>query len=436
MEGKISQIRTMAQDLDEAKNPNAKPLDTAQGKPILRPVAAPQRDERKLSEILTQAQNRMQIPYAPPSSNPGSPQEVLPIEPAFGGHAPSPSSKLADRPARDTAGVLREPPLNLPTAPGNGQASLTPKPPATVSGDIKPKAQTPEEILGFSAPGLPDAKFPKQTPTKEGPFIETPSIAPSPKKNLISKKFVLVTGLLSIILFAIAAGIYWKIFLQKTPVEPNIPIPPPQIIEQPIPEALISYGATEFIEIDKISYSSLKPKLDALENIPFPPEFLIYTPIKLKTGNKINYLTIQEFFTGLQIDAPEKLLAQINEEFNLFLYSQEEGAEKLCVDAAILDKQCYGPRIGLVVGISDPDQTFSIMRGWEKTMVSDLRPIMFYEPQEKPEGSFKAGKHKNLETNFINLPIPTMSIDWILSDNYLIIATSKEAARLASDRLK
>ena len=76
------------------------------------------------------------------------------------------------------------------------------------------------------------------------------------------------------------------------------------------------------------------------------------------------------------------------------------------------------------------------MRDWEKTMVSDLRPIMLYEPQQKPGGSFKAGEYEDLETNFINLPIPTMSIDWIIKDNYLIIATSKEAARKAADRLK
>jgi hypothetical protein len=275
-------------------------------------------------------------------------------------------------------------------------------------------------------------------PAEEKPPAEGPPQAPSPKKSLVSKKFILIAGVLGVILIAAAMGVYWKIFAPEAPIvePPPIIIPEPKITEQPMPEALIAHGATEVIEIDKISYSSLEPKLDALKNMPFPANFLVYTPVRLKTETDITYLALKEFFDGLQISAPEGLISQINEGFTLFLYSQAEAAERLCIDSAIQDKQCYGPRLGLVIGISDPNITFSVMRAWEKTMVADLQPIMFYEPQEKPVGSFKAGEHKNLETNFINLPIPTMSIDWIIADNHLIIATSKEAARAAADALK
>lgn len=457
----------MAQDLEAAKTPNAKPVSQS--------ITMPQPSIRKLSEILAQAQTRVQTPAAadkPPTQTPPALklEEILPIEPsdplrqssseASKSFGPEPRTEKLRESLFDTARgtpfpapmrtALREAPLNLPTGlPEEIQTNRrehlpasrsdeTLKPLTAPSPDIKPKVLSPEEILGFTTPKPKGATLPRYAPEEKIPYAQSPSVAPIPKKNLVSKKFVLFTGLLGVSLIISAGAVYWKIFVRETPLEPVVPviIEEPKINEQPMPEALISYGAIEVIEIDKISYSNLKSELDKLKNMPFPAEFLVYTPVRLKTDKNITYLTVQELFSGLQINAPGALISQINEDFTPFLYSQEEGAERLCIDAGIPNKQCYGPRLGLVVGISDPDRVFSIMREWEKTMVSDLRPILFYEPQEKPEGSFKAGEYKNLETNFINLPIPTMSIDWILADNYLIIATSKEAARKVADRLK
>lgn len=451
----------MAQDLEAAKNSNTKPLGYAQSGAVSQPLATtPQQDKRKLSEILAQAQNRMQAP--PKAVEPPEPKEVLPIEPLD--YARGKPLDLAwgkplsegQPPARQPT-ALREPPLNLPTGLPTGQAGspsetliarqekLPQKPEITPSADIK-RALSPEEILGLTKPELQETNLPEETPVKEwpapsraeGPPAESLSLSQSPKKNLFSTKFVLIAAFFGIIIAAAAGGVYWKFFIPKTPTELEPPdiILPPQIIEQPLPEALISYAEIEFVEIDKISYSALKPQLETLKNTSFPEESLIYVPIKLKTEKEVSYLTLGEFFDGLQINVPAKLLAQIRDEFTVFLYSQDAESERLCVDTGIPDKQCYGPRLGIVIRIYDANQTFSTMRDWEKTMVGDLRPIMLYEPQERPGGSFKAGKYNDLETNFINLPIPTMSIDWILSDNYLIIATSKKAARKAADRLK
>ncbi|MFY9457890.1 MAG: hypothetical protein WAP23_03100, partial [Candidatus Spechtbacterales bacterium] len=255
-------------------------------------------------------------------------------------------------------------------------------------------------------------------------------------------RFVLLAGFLAVVIIGLGYGIYWKISDREAPPAPQ---PAPKTNEQPLPEALIQSIEIETIELSGLTYDDLKPEIDALAETKFPPESLVYIPVKFSTREKIRYLTLSEIFEVLQIDAPPILYDHKN--FTIYLYSQGAEAQELCGEAGILNKSCYGPRVGIVIQFPGPgegaltkDTALSIMEEWEKTIINDLAPLVLNNIQKPADYSaskkFAVGKYKNFGTHFVNLPISTTSIDWMLSDTHLIVATSKDAARTAADALK
>jgi len=173
-----------------------------------------------------------------------------------------------------------------------------------------------------------------------------------------------------------------------------------------------------------------------------PGKALVYVPIQLSTNKEIRHLTLFELLSTLKIDAPTVFMEY--RDYTLFLYSQSEEAKVLCAEAEINDASCYGPRLGFVIKL--PTQTegapttphevaFNVMSEWEETIVEDVRPLMLSVVGEAPETTFSKGRHGDLDTHYINLPISTISLDWILTNTYLVIATSKDAARTAVDNI-
>ena len=446
------------------------------------------KEVRTLSQILADARNRVaaaESDLAKPETKAGPepPQrikiedmkgpDILPIEPlgvTRGEPVPTTEEKVPQIPPKKNIPLGRTgaPPPNLPT----GEPSLAPSPqkPAEslLKADIQagpppipPKAdlggKTPEEILGIAPkksilppeppkpPGLGKPPIsslekivrpPKEPPKKPAPRIRL--------KGLPAPKFILITGILGLALVALGYGVVTKILPQE-PV--TAPPPIPKITEPPLPDALIEADQIKPIEIAYISYDALKTKIDALRKEQFLPGSLAHIPIKLSSESEIRYLTLAEIFAALQIDAPPILNDYKN--FTFFLYSQGAEAKKVCTDAGIANKSCYGPRIGIVIELPDLEEsaftlntTSIVMAEWEKTIVDDLRTIVLTDPQRGIDSGgneinvFSLAKYKNFDIRYINLPISTTSIDWMITDSYLVISTSKGAAWAAADNLK
>jgi hypothetical protein len=155
----------------------------------------------------------------------------------------------------------------------------------------------------------------------------------------------------------------------------------------------------------------------------------------------VRYLALTELFQILQIDAPPVL--NDYKDFTLNSYSPGIEEEMLCKGEGILRRSCYGPRLGLVIKLQEPqdglltkDSARNIMQEWEKTISEDMVPIILDVIEYRASKEFSSGLYKNSQTRFINLPLPSTSVDWLIADNYLIIATSKNSARAAVDALK
>lgn len=478
MEGQDQQIRTMARDLAQAQAHAQRvempqnPASTA-GKPapILSDVKPPSENTavffppqpplappapvlsppkppinpRGLNEILAEARGRSALPPSPPASSQKTTEDFLPIEETL--QVPIPLKDI-------------EPPDNLPTGqaglPIGEKSPLQITPPPIAKSEPKPRSiKTPEEILGLpqrkvnlpidgqELPSMPKSAQETKPLSKTVPtpprVAFRPSVPPlKPLKSISGIKFTLIVALLGVITIGVLGFLFWNLFF-KAPPPP--PAPPPSIpASQPVPDSLILYDRISPINIDKLEYDLLKPLLDNLYTTAFVEGSLSYLPIKLTAEKQVRYITLSELLKTLQIDAPPELLAYEN--YTLFLYTQKADSKGICLAAQISDPFCYGPRLGLMIELpktTSPNKTTAIMKEWEKTLINDFKPLMLFVPSDpapdQNEQGFKSGNYKGLNIRYINMPIHTMSIDWILKDTYLIIATSKDAARTAVEGL-
>lgn len=432
--GQSQQIRTMTRDLARAQKEtiSQRPLGLDIAKKTAPP--APPSKPLAISDILAQARKRTEVkPPSPPQPPPQKPiEDILPIE--------EKQEKLTK---------LIEPPDNLPTEEGLLKVSKPPQAPPPSSPKptaLQPKPagearlMAPEEILGLSS--RPSAKEqPAPPPARHLPEAKPmsknipPPPAPKPIRPLSALKFSLVAAGLGLILLLVIGGIVWRIFIQAPP--PPISTRP---IEQPPPQPLIIHPLNQVqgVEIDELKYDSLKPHLNALQTAEFPPDTLTYIPVRIRAGKEVRSLTLAELFDTLQLDAPPAFFDY--PKYTLFLYTQKLISKTLCETAGIQDSFCYGPRLGVVMKLPEDPTAYNItskaMKEWEKTLAENFQPLMIFVPQRETRQSFELGRHGEFDTHYLNLPIHTMSVDWILTGKYLIIATSKDAARTAFDNLE
>lgn len=420
------------------------PIEEAQGGGKLKEM--PLKDALpKAPRVVEPAPPRLEPVLPRLLSGRGEPPQNLPT----GEWPPVPTPSVPAHPLETKLPELPEPPTISLTQP----LTPSPKPPQPT----KPTLKTPEEILGLSGEqaGLSRPPLPKITERQVLPPLANETVPPKPPATKepqpikTTPKFAALTIALGFVALALLGGIVWRIFIYTPPVPP-IPI---GSVEQPLPESLISYKQVETVKITSLNYDALKPRLDLLSAATFEPESLAYIPIKLAQEQETSYLTFAQLLRTLQIDAPPALFDY--KEYTLFLYTQRREMQSICKEANIEDVLCYGPRLGLIIklpemplleedaqtlGPDSPAKPLNIaqnaMKEWEKTLARDLLPLMLFVPQQRPSKAFETGRHAQLDTRYINLPIHSMSVDWVLTQDYLVIATSKDAARAAVDNYR
>lgn len=265
------------------------------------------------------------------------------------------------------------------------------------------------------------------------------------RKKRPSVLSVLIVLALIVLISGGASFAYIKFF--KKNVEEPLPLEPKPPIETSIPQTpkpLLKVDSTTVITVKQLSYEEILPKLETLRNSSFPEESVTHLPLLLHNDQEARFINLSEFFTLMGIPAPANLKEYDN--FSLFLYSQTKEEEELCIASGIIEKTCYGPRLGLVVDLASrkgatveegSNEAIRALVDWEATtMVKDLSNLILSPTPTTPPTSFLSGRYGNIPTRYINLPIHTTSIDWIIVDRYFIIATSMDSARTAVSRLE
>lgn len=262
-----------------------------------------------------------------------------------------------------------------------------------------PGASLPSEPIATAKSSGSLGRFQRPTGSRLAKGEEGPEI----KKALFIKK-VLTRFIVIAIILLIAGGVYyWWEYLR--------------VPDQPEPEVLISFFETERTEtIVMKKGDSLFEELKA-KAIKFQ-ERDTFQRILVKMIGAEYYFSFEEVSQFLGINIPNNI--NLLEEHTLFFYSQEEGN-----------------RLGIVAKVAGADENFKInLRYWEKTMKEDLEPIFLGQKLNEPvtEG-FQDNTYKNIVISYLNFSDPSLTIDYAVVGNYLIITSSKESMYRVIDRL-
>ncbi len=135
-----------------------------------------------------------------------------------------------------------------------------------------------------------------------------------------------------------------------------------------------------------------------------------------------NYLRVIdeiEVIESLEINIPADVSDVLGEKYTFFLYANEQGN-----------------RAGFVVQIIDHEVLKAGLRDWENTMKEDLE-LMFLEQEldESTTEEFQDNIYRDIDIRYLNFPDPSLTIDYAIVEDYLVITTSRESMYVVIDRI-
>ncbi|MBI2466103.1 MAG: hypothetical protein HYV66_02665, partial [Candidatus Sungbacteria bacterium] len=192
---------------------------------------------------------------------------------------------------------------------------------------------------------------------------------------------------------------------------------------------LLTYDRIETIESpirDNIDYLNINPdeivgltvkKLDVLESTVSEP--YSFTDLTQDLGLKI----------------PLSISRELDDKFDLFIFGGNTFDQNECARAKNQPPSCYGPRLGLALKTANPVQLATAFRTWEKTMTTDLKALVLSKIGNAAMPGFQTGNYQSQIIHYKNLPLNTVTVEYVLAGDVLIITTSKSSMLKALDAL-
>ena len=200
--------------------------------------------------------------------------------------------------------------------------------------------------------------------------------------------------------------------IEPTP-EP-IPEPTPPPIPQPIPEPNIPQAAAQLdqtvvIEVDVLNKQAILSKL-SLENAKVAGEKVaVRYLIKLSNASEKKFLAPKEWADLLELKFPA----------NFWQYAS--GVELIGY------KSGNTWRYGLIAKINNKDQVKDMAGNWQNAILTDLKPLYIEKTYTLPtKPVFSENSYFDFYKRYINLPTPDISMDYAISPDYFVVATSKD----------
>lgn len=236
-------------------------------------------------------------------------------------------------------------------------------------------------------------------------------------KPIIKKEKKETLPVIFVIIFLLAGSgfFYWWNYLRA-----------PEKSRPEIPFSLIRVEISEVIAIREGQETELFEKLKQKANAFQEESTFRRILVKKVTPEKDYFLSFKKVLEVLGTTIPAGIFETLKEENTLFLYAQEQGS-----------------RLGFVVEVSDIDKLAEYLGPWEETMISDLKPVFLDEEIGEPAAEgFQdnvyppAGETgQSINIRYLNFPESSLTIDYALVGDYLMITTSKESMYEAIDRI-
>lgn len=197
----------------------------------------------------------------------------------------------------------------------------------------------------------------------------------------------------------------------------EIPLPTPVVPEPAASAPLISVDRTVIVAVTTLNDADVYAKI-ALENAKITDDKLIIRYLfKLSTENEKRFLTQKETAALLSLTIPTAY------------WKQSTALEFIGY------KNMGSFRYGFVSSIANKAAMQKVASAWEKTVIDNLKSLYVEKAPVKPAiVRFSSNTYLDFTKRYINLPAPDVSLDWAVSANYFVIATSKDMIFAALDK--
>lgn len=192
------------------------------------------------------------------------------------------------------------------------------------------------------------------------------------------------------------------------------PIISPQSEPQPIPEpaipqAVAQLDQTVIIEIGALDKQVILSKLFSENSKVSGEKITARYLIKLSNQSEKRFLASKEWADLLELKFPTNFWQYISE---MELVGYKSGNTW---------------RYGLITKINNRDQVKNMTDNWQSAILTDLKPLYIEKTYTLPTKlMFAENSYFDFYKRYINLPTPDISIDYAISSDYFVVATSKD----------
>jgi len=295
-------------------------------------------------------------------------------------------------------------PEALPTAP---KKSALPSTEELVSEkeEEMPFVRPRPEPAPKTMPEIEEAPPVPETEKLKIPEVSYAPATPSHKKRIL---LLIIAAIIVIGGFGVGAFFLWP----KTTPEPT-PTPNPPTTPKPS-TALISVNQTKIITLtnEKSLFETLKDEAKSEQTINTFKRIAI-----LK--NEREFISLNEFFQALEIPVSPYTLGDLKTNYTLVIFSQGTGK-----------------RLGIIAEVQNPEDLKNQMRDWEQTMLDDLKNFYVSDvPGARANKTFLDDIYQGVAIRYVNLPYTTLTLNYTIPNNLLIVGTSKELMYTTIDRI-
>jgi hypothetical protein len=227
------------------------------------------------------------------------------------------------------------------------------------------------------------------------------------------------------IAFIYFTGLY-KIFLSSSqPAQPEIKQ------EEVLPSALFTINQTETIILKAGQKKNLFQEINKIaEKSQTPGSFTRILVKFISEDQQQKYASLVDLIDSLQIVFSSELLSNLDGNYTLFLYSQKE-----ILDSPFLASLGEN-KLGLVMGFRESSEISRQFASWQPTMPIDLDALFLGKKISFGQNyQFQELTYKGILIHSLDLPNQYSSLNYALTGNKALIATSLESSQSLIDRI-
>lgn len=250
--------------------------------------------------------------------------------------------------------------------------------------------------------------------------------APPPEKmeeapqrsSSLAKILIRISAVVVILL--VAGFFYWFFAVRQegtTPPEDTDTVAT-STTEILVPPALITTDTMQPVGVADTATGTASALFENLVK-PFAPS--TFNRILLLKEGADAFMGLKEFFDAFQIQTPAGLVDKLDNGFNLFVYSNDKGANSL----------------GFIAKINDPTGLADMLSAWEGTIGQDTANLFSVLGKTGPgtTSAFKQATRAGVTFRYVSFKPDNLGICWAISGDKFIFTSSGETMIKTIDKL-